>query len=325
MSVPGRLLGKAALTMLAAVSIFATPQKQPALQISSPANGSTINPGQTLSVTVTSPAGIAFQMVALIGPDPIGFNTSGTSIPAQFSIAIPPDADCHVYTLTADGLTQSGQSVSSAPIQIDIERPDVPATLSASDSSINLESQGEQTHLIIVARFLDGAEIDVTNSTLISYASSNSAIATVDPSGTVTAATAGTTSIKVTYTLGSQNLPISIPVTVQNPMLTSSPSSLAFTAQTIGTSSPPQQLTFTNATTSAITVLKVATNGDFSETDNCISLSPLPVGTSCTVNVSFIPTTTGTRTGTVAVANSANTASILVSLTGTGTAAPPGA
>src|SRR5271170_6764317 len=101
-----KVCGKAVVALLAAASLYATPQNPPALQISSPITGSTINPGQTLSVTVTSPAGLAFQMVAVIGPDPIGFNTSGTSMPAQFSIAIPPDADCHVYSLSADGLTQ---------------------------------------------------------------------------------------------------------------------------------------------------------------------------------------------------------------------------
>jgi hypothetical protein len=319
----GKLMSKVAFALLAAASLLAAPQsQQPALQISSPANGSTINPGHTLSVTVTSPAGLTFQMVAIIGPAPIGFNTSGASIPAQFSITIPPDADCQIYTLTADGLTQSGQSVSSAPIQIDIERPDFPAALSASDSSLNLESQGEQTHLVVLAGFLDGSQIDVTQSTLVSYVSSNAAIATVDSSGTVTAMAAGSASITVTYVLGSQNLQISIPVTVQNPMLNTSPSSISFTTQSIGTSSPPQPLILTNAATSGVTVLNVATSGDFSETDNCISSSPLSVGASCTVNVSFTPTTTGTRTGSVSVANSANTAPALVSLTGTGTAAP---
>src|SRR5882724_10398520 len=103
------ILTRAAFALLTAASIFAAPQNPPALQISSPANGSVVNPGQTLSVTVISPAGLTFQMLAVIGADPIGFNTLATSVPAQFSIAIPVDADCRIYTLTADGLTQSGQ------------------------------------------------------------------------------------------------------------------------------------------------------------------------------------------------------------------------
>src|SRR5580693_6605340 len=93
-SVLGRFLGKTVFALLASVSIFAAPQNQPALQISSPAGGSTVSAGQTLSVTVTSPAGLVFQMVAVNGPVPIGFNALATSVPARFSIVIPPDADC---------------------------------------------------------------------------------------------------------------------------------------------------------------------------------------------------------------------------------------
>jgi hypothetical protein len=208
----------------------------------------------------------------------------------------------------------------SAPIQIDIERPDLPVSLSTlASSSLFLETQGEIDRLIVLASSVDGSSrVDVTHSTLVTYVSSNPAIATVDSSGTVTAVAAGTISISVTYTLGSHNLQISIPVTVQNPMLTTAPSSLTFATQNIGTSSPPQQLALTNTATSTITVLNVGMSGDFSETDNCISLSPVPVGTGCTVNVSFTPTTTGTRTGSVAIADSANTAPVRVSLTGTG-------
>jgi len=318
-----KVCGKAVVALLAAASLYATPQNPPALQISSPITGSTINPGQTLSVTVTSPAGLAFQMVAVIGPDPIGFNTSGTSMPAQFSIAIPPDADCHVYSLSADGLTQAGQSVTSAPIQIDVERPDLPTSLSATDSGVSLETQGGQSHLRILASFLDGSQIDVTQSTLISYASSNPGTATVDSSGTVTAVAAGSSTLTVTYTLGSQSIQISIPVTVQLPMLGTAPSSLTFAAQNIGTSSSPQVITFTNMAAGAVTVLNISATGDFSETDNCTSSSPLSAGVSCIVSVSFSPTTAGTRPGTIAVSNSANTAPVLVALTGSGTAVPP--
>jgi Big-like domain-containing protein len=321
---PRRIFGVGMFGASLALAALALPQNQPSLQISSPSNGAVVAAGQTLSITVTSPTGLSFQMVALIGPDPIGFNTSGTSMPAQFSIPIPPDADCGIYNLTADGLTQSGQSVTSAPIQIDIERSDLPAALSTLDSSsVVLESMGEQVHSTVLAHFADGSIADVTRSTLVSFASSDTAVATVDSSGAITAQSAGSAMINVTYTLGSQSLQIPIPVTVKTPKLTVSPSSLTFTAQAIGSSSQPQQLTITNATTDPITVLSVAAKGDFSEIDNCVASSPLDAGGTCTASVFFSPLLVGARPGALSIANSANNAPIDVTLTGTGTAPPP--
>lgn len=232
----GTLASGAGLTMTLAGAPSRAPQGKPVLQITSPPSGVVVNPGQTLTVTVTSPAGLAFQMIAVIGPDPIGFNTLASSVPAQFSIAIPSDADCRLYTLTADGLTQSGQHVTSASIQIDVERPDFPVSLSASDSGLALESQGEQVHLAVLADFADGSTVDVTHSTLLSYASSNPAVATVDASGTVTVVAAGNAFVTAKYTILGQSLQISIPVNVSHPKLTVSPAS---SSQSVGTSSQP--------------------------------------------------------------------------------------
>jgi hypothetical protein len=310
-----------AICFLAAVSGLA--QQPPALQISSPANGSIVNPGQTLSVTVTSPNGTTFSQVALAGPNPIGFNVVATSVPAQFSIAIPSDADCRVYRLTADGVSTSGQGVTSASIQIDVERSDVPVFLSASDSGLVLESQGEQSHLVILADFSDGSTVDVTNSTLVSYASSNTAVATVDASGTVTAQASGNAVINATYTVGANTLQVSIPVTVQHAMMIASPSALTFPSQGVGTTGSAQQLTLTNVSAGTLSVLNLVAGGDFSETDNCIALSPLVTNASCAVNVSFSPTAIGSRSANITVSDSANTAPILIPLTGTGSAAPP--
>ncbi len=317
----GRILARTAFAVLIAASVFAAPQN-PALQISSPANGSVVNPGQTLSVTVTSPAGLGFQMISLIGPEPVGLNTLATSAPAQFSIAIPADADCRIYTLTADGLTQSGQHVTSAPIQIDLERPDLPLSLSASDVGLVLESLGEQIHLRVLAIFSDGSTINVTNSSRLSYASSNTTVATVDPSATVTAAAAGRATITATYTVSGQSVQVPIPVNVSPPKIVVSPASLTFPGQSVGTSSGPQQLTLTNASIDNISISNLAASGDFSETDNCVALSPLGTSSSCTANVTFSPTATGARIGSLSISNSANIVPISIPLAGTGVIAP---
>lgn len=311
-----------ATILFAALLMFArTAAGQNALQISSPANGTVVNSGQTLTVSVTSPNGTAFSQIAVIGPDPIGFNILTTAAPAQFSIPIPADASSRIYSLTADGIMASGQGVTSAPIRIDIERSDFPQKLFSTTSGLVLESQGEQSPLAMLATFSsDGNTVDVTASTLVSYASSNNGVASVSPNGVVTAMGAGAAIVTATYALSGMNMQVAIPVTVHRPMLSASPTSLSFGNQPIGTSSTPQQLTLTDAATGNVTIQAITPSGDFSETDNCIASSPLTPNNGCTVNVTFSPTAGGTRTGALSVANSANIAPVAVSLSGTGAA-----
>jgi hypothetical protein len=225
--------------------------------------------------------------------------------------------------LTAEGTTTSGQNAESTSIMIDVERPDFPVSLSASASSLTFESQGEQTSFVLFATFSDGTVLRVTESSYVTYASSNHAVATMSASGVVTAMASGDASIIATYTLGSLANQISIPVSVQLPMLTASPSSLSFPSQGVGTSSQPQQVILGNASGGTLNVLSVTATSDFSETDNCIASSPLGASGSCTVSVTFSPTGTGSRTGNIKIANSANVVPIAIPLTGTGRAATP--
>jgi len=313
---------KVALGVLASATI--SQAQQPALQISSPQNGSIVSPGQTLSVTVISPKGTTFSEVALLGPAPIGFNVVETSVPAQFSIAIPADASCRVYSLTADGITSSGQSSTSAPIQIDIERPDLPISLSTpgSDEILILESLGMDVPLKTLATFADGTILDVSESTLMSYISTNTAVATVDATGNVTALGAGSAALSAVYTQGGKSVQLTLQVQVLSQSLTSSPSSLTFSGQPVGASSAAQALTLTNSSSVSIGISGLSTTGDFSETDGCVASSPLSPRSSCTASVTFSPTASGARTGTVNIANSANLVPISISLSGTCTTAP---
>jgi hypothetical protein len=97
-----------------------------------------------------------------------------------------------------------------------------------------------------------------------------------------------------------------------------SPSSLSFGSQAVGTTSAPQPVTLTNTGTGTLNVANIATTGDFAQTNNCgTSMTP---GASCTINVSFIPTASGTRTGTLSVTDNADASPQTVSLTGTGIA-----
>jgi hypothetical protein len=318
---PARLLARLLLTGVASV-IASWAQTQPRLQITVPATGTVVSPGQTLSVNVTSPAGLAFSQVVVIGEYPIGMSAVATSVPAQFSVNIPSQIACGSHMLTAEGTTTSGQNAESASIMIDVERPDFPVSLSASTSALTLESQGQQDSFVVFATFSDRAVLRVTESSYVTYASSNNAVATIDATGVVTAVASGDALITATYTLGSLKNQISVPVSVQSPVLTVSPSSLTFPSQGVGTTSSPQPLTLSNVSGGTVNVLSVAVTSDFKETDNCIASSPLGPNGSCAINVTFSPTASGSRTGSVNVANSGNTAPITILLTGTGTGQP---
>lgn len=98
------------------------------------------------------------------------------------------------------------------------------------------------------------------------------------------------------------------------------PSAVIFGPQTINTTAPPQLVFLTNTGADALSVASIIASGDFAAVSNCgASVAP---GASCAVSVSFTPTATGTRTGTLSFADAASGSPHAVTLTGTGQAAP---
>lgn len=94
-----------------------------------------------------------------------------------------------------------------------------------------------------------------------------------------------------------------------------SPTSLSFGTQSTGTATPPQAVTVLNTGTSALSISSITSSGDFATTNNCGS--SLAAGLSCSATVTFRPTASGARTGTLSLNDAAGTQT--VSLTGTGT------
>ncbi len=98
-----------------------------------------------------------------------------------------------------------------------------------------------------------------------------------------------------------------------------SPTALTFGPQVTGTSSAAQTVTVANPTSAAAAVSSITASGPFAQTNNCGS--SIAANGSCTVNVTFSPTATGTSTGSVTI--NAGGVTSTVSLTGTGTAPGP--
>ena len=94
-----------------------------------------------------------------------------------------------------------------------------------------------------------------------------------------------------------------------------SPSSQDFGSENLNTTSPAHTLTLSNTTASAISGLSIGISGDFAiQSNNCGS--SLGAGANCSVNVTFTPTVSGARSGTLTATYTGGSAS--AGLTGTG-------
>ncbi len=98
--------------------------------------------------------------------------------------------------------------------------------------------------------------------------------------------------------------------------LTANPGSLSYPTQALNTASGAQSVTVTNTGTAAASVSGVAVTGDFAQTNTCGT--SIAAGASCTVAVTFKPTASGARTGSLTVAGNASNGTLTVPLSGTG-------
>ena len=102
-----------------------------------------------------------------------------------------------------------------------------------------------------------------------------------------------------------------------------SPASLTFASQTLNTTSAAQTITLTNTGNAALAISGITVTGtnagDFAQTNACPA--SLAANVNCTVNVTFKPAATGTRTASISFADNAADSPQAVPVTGTGAAA----
>ncbi len=105
------------------------------------------------------------------------------------------------------------------------------------------------------------------------------------------------------------------------------PTGLDFGNQLLATTSAPMTVTLTNTGAAALTINSFAASGDFAATSTGASACPtspatLAAGANCTINVTFTPTASGARTGSLSVTDNAGGSPQIMTLSGNGTAAP---
>jgi hypothetical protein len=100
------------------------------------------------------------------------------------------------------------------------------------------------------------------------------------------------------------------------PVAALSPASLSFSSIAVGTSSSPQTITLSNSGNITLSISSIQTSGDYSQTNNCPS--GLAAGATCTISITFSPTTTGTRNGSLTITDDATGSPQAETLTGSG-------
>ncbi len=95
-----------------------------------------------------------------------------------------------------------------------------------------------------------------------------------------------------------------------------SPTTLQFSGVAVGGSSSAQVVTLSNLGNATLNIRDVQTTGDFAQTNNCPST--LSAGDSCTVSVTFAPTVSGNRTGTLTITDNGPGSPQSVALSGAG-------
>jgi hypothetical protein len=186
---------------------------QQAITITSPTNGTRVSPGQTITIQVATATGASFIAVQVVGED-IGIAPPLTSPPYSFTLTVPSNV-VGPRNLTALGITSPENGIFSPSVVIDSETDAIATALHLNISQIAFQRTGQQMPLNVTATFADGTSLDITNSSLISYSPADSTIATVGPTGLVTAVGPGQTIVNVTYGTLSAHVNVAVPNSIR--------------------------------------------------------------------------------------------------------------
>jgi len=126
-----------------------------------------------------------------------------------------------------------------------------------------------------------------------------------------------------TYGRGIWQVPLLTAASATAPAIALAPPSLTFAAQAVATASAAQTITVTNSGNASLVITQVSTTGDFTQTNTCVSAATIAPGAACAVQVAFLPTATGGRSGVLTLYANVPGGQATAALSGTGT--PPAA
>jgi hypothetical protein len=306
-------------------------QPSPRLTIAPAAlpNGTSETPySQTLQAT----GGVApFTWTVSAGalPHNVALSSSATNV---VTISGTPDTAAQGLTFTVrvtDSASQSATQSYTVSILLD------PDTLTLSPASLSFAPQltgsvsGAQTETVTNSgtSAVAIASVALSGNNASDFSQNNSCGSSLAAGAdctinvTFTPSHLGPRSAAITITDSTAGSPHSVSLggmgLTSGPNVTWSATSLTFATQLVGTTSPAQSVTLSNYGTATLSIAGIAATTNFDETDTCGS--SLASAANCTINITFTPSASGTRTGTLSVTDNAPGSPQTISLSGTGT------
>jgi len=169
---------------------------------------------------------------------------------------------------------------------------------------VTLTNTGTSTLSLMGIKVTGGDRLDFTQTNTCGSTLAANASCTISVVFTPTKTGSRTATLNVTDNAAGSPQSVALSGTGTAPVVTLSPASLSFSGVLVGKNSATQSVKVTNSGTASLTVSDLDTTGDFSETDNCTA-APVGVGASCTITVTFSPTATWSRGGSIAITDNA--------------------
>ncbi|MGI4978864.1 MAG: beta strand repeat-containing protein, partial [Janthinobacterium lividum] len=289
-------------------------------------------PSGVRNITISNTGNVtgALGRISVSGDYSLSANTCGTSLPAQtgctVSVVFTPTAsgvrnglltvldDAGTQTATLTGMGTLPATDALAPLSLTFATTTV--NTASPSQTVTLTNNGDVALTLVSAAILTG-DFTAANGcgpTLPAHSACNIVVAFTPKSvGTLT----GT--LQVTDVLRRQTVALS-GTGIAGPGVSLLPASLSYARTGVGVVGADQTLTLTNNGGSPVLITAVTVVGDFgilsSTGSTCKLGTTIAVGSACTLQIAFLPTGAGLRTGSVTILSSAPTQTAQLSGTG---------
>jgi hypothetical protein len=295
-------------------------------------------PGNTMSqqriVTLTSINNSAVAITSITASGDFSLTTTATSCPyTGGTLAAGANCTINVIFIPTATNTRTGDLTityvgAGSPLSVTLTGVGIVSAVNVSPASLTFGGQNvgtESTSQPVTLLNIGSVQLTVGSVAVTSGFKQNNnclpavaalASCTINVSFLPTATGPQTGTLTITDFAGNSPQTVALNGTGVGPAISLSPTALSFPAQTVSIASSPQTITLSNPGTGVLTPLLINPSGDFSQTNTCAG--SVAAGSSCTISVTFTPTATGNRTGTLTITDNAAGSPQTVTLSGTG-------